>query len=251
MLQFLVRSKARRRLLTLLWVEKARGSVSELAEEAGLGFATAHAELKQMRQYGLARLERDGRRDVYVANFAHPEGDVLEALLRGSSATEGSPESDEDVKGWLKALGVPLRVPDATAPAPSLSDVLVEGVRLARKDPTVARALPLGLWSHRDELDVSELLERVRRPEEKHAFGFFLELTGHLGGDRRLVGLAEMFKDKRLTAEREFFLLPPTRSRRKLSDARTPEIARRWGFRMNMDYEAFESLFRKFVDRPT
>jgi hypothetical protein len=246
-LQFLVTSKARRRLLQLLWGEEARGSASELADEAGVAFATAHAELKAMRQFGLVRVERDGRRDVYVANFEHPDGEALKTLLRGStSGWAPSKENDDDVRGWLRAVGLPLRVPEAKAPAPSLSEVLVEGVRLARRDPTVARALPLGFWKQRGQLDADDLLEHVSRPEEKHALGFFLELTGQLGGDRRLKALAKKFKDKRLTAERDFFLLPPTASRRKLAESRTPAVAKRWGFRMNMDTEAFASLFEKF-----
>ena len=252
MLQFLVTSKARRRLLHLLWGEEARGGASELAEQAGLAFATTHAELKAMRQFGLVRVEPDGRRDVYAANFAHPEGEALKTLLRGSaSAWTPSDARDDDVRSWLKGVGVPLRVAAAQSPAPSLSDVLVQGVRLARRDPTVARALPLGFWKNRDELDVADLLERVSQPEDKHALGFFLEITGQLGDDRRLVGLAEVFRDKRLKATRNFFLLPPTRARRELADARSPDVARRWGFRMNMDDEAFKSLFDKFAKQRT
>ena len=249
MLQFLIRSKARRLLLDLLWVEEARGSVSELAAEAGLAFATTHKELKEMRQFGLARVERDGRRDVYTGNFDHPQGEALRTLLRGGECVDSSTAADENTKGWLKALGVPLQVEDAAVPAPSLSEVLLEGVGLARRDPTVARALPLGFWAQRDNLVVAELLARVKRPEQKHALGFFLELAGNLGGDRRLVGLAEVFRDRRLTVTRDFFRLPPTASRRKLSEARTPDVARRWGFRMNLEYAAFESIFEQFADR--
>lgn len=250
MLEFLVRSKARRRLLTLLWDEGARGSVSALAEEAGLAFATAHSELKEMHHFGLVRVEREGATDVYAANDEHPEADLLRSLLRsrGAPAAPEPTERDETVKRWLKGLGVPLRVAQPRGSLPGLAEVLVEGARLARKDPTVARALPVGFWLNRDELQVTDLLEHAKRPEEKHAVGFFLELAGTLGGDRRLVGLAESFRDKRLTAERDFFLLPPTTTRRKLAEMRTPELARRWGFTMNLDYEAFRSLFDKFVD---
>jgi hypothetical protein len=249
MLEFLVRSKARRRLLTLLWGEGARGTVSALAEEAGLAFASAHSELKEMHRFGLVRVEREGATDVYAANGEHPEADLLRALLRsgGAAAPPTPTELDETVKRWLKGLGVPLRVPNPRDPLPGLAEVLVEGVRLARKDPTVARALPVGFWLNREDLQVPDLLAYAKRAEEKHALGFFLELTGTLGGDRRLVGLAESFRDKRMSAERDFFLLPPTASRRRLSEMRTPEVARRWGFTINLDCEAFRSLFEKFV----
>ena len=251
-LQFLVTSKARRRLLQLLWGEGERGSATRLADEAGLAFATAHSELKAMRQFGLVRVTRVGRSDVYAANFDHPEGEALKVLLRAiQSSWTPSKENDDDVRGWLRALGVPLRVPVAKTPAPSVTDALLEGVRLSRRDPAVARALPLGFWKQRDELDVEDLLEHVSRPEEKHALGFFLELTGQLGGDKRLATLAKKFRDKRVTSERDFFLLPPTRSRQQLASSRTPEVAKRWGFRMNMDAEAFASLFEKFSSEAT
>ena len=253
MLQFLVKSKARRRLLTLLWVDEARGNVSALANEAGLAFATAHVELKEMRQFELANVEREGRSDVYFANFTHPQSAVLKALLLGSKREVEPSDASENTKGWLKSLGVPLRVLDrsrvsnGTKPAPSVSEVLVAGIQLARKDPTVARALPLGFWAQRDNLDIASLQDLVKRPEEKHALGFYLDLTGTLGGDRKLKRLAKMFKDGRMTSEREFFLLPSTKARRNLSTAMTPKLARKWGFRMNLDYEAFESQFNKFT----
>tara|TARA_R110002073_G_scaffold320759_1_gene496324 strand:+ start:30035 stop:30784 length:750 start_codon:yes stop_codon:yes gene_type:complete len=247
MLQFLVKSKARRRLLTLLWVDEACGSVSALADEAGLAFATAHAELKEMRQFELVSVERKGRCDVYSANFAHPQGDVLKALLAGAKEVSDPLDLDADVKGWLKELGVPLRVSGETKPSPSLEEVLVEGLRLARKDPTVARSLPLGFWAQRDQFDVAKLQLLVKRPEEKHALGFYLDLTGKLGGDRSLRKSSKLFKDGRMTAEREFFLRASSMSRRKLSDSMTPKLARKWGFRMNLDYDAFESQFNKFA----
>jgi hypothetical protein len=247
MLQFLVKSKARRRLLTLLWVEEARGSVSTLADEAGLAFATAHSELKEMLQYELACVERDGRSDVYFSNSAHPQSELLKALLVGEQLKFVSSEADDTTMGWLKELGVPLRTASSTTPAPSPTEVLALGLRLARKDPTLARALPLGVWAQRDSLDLSALQQLVKRPEEKHTLGFYLELTGQLGGDRKLRKISELFKDGRMTAEREFFLLPTTKSRRKLSSSMTPKVAKKWGFRMNLDYEAFESQFNKFA----
>ena len=37
------------------------------------------------------------------------------------------------------------------------------------------------------------------------------------------------------------------RARRDLADAKTPKVARDWGFRMNMDYDSFQSTFDKFT----
>ena len=38
---------------------------------------------------------------------------------------------------------------------------------------------------------------------------------------------------------------PTTSRERKLAELRTPEVARKWGFRMNMGMDSFESMFAK------
>jgi len=83
------------------------------------------------------------------------------------------------------------------------------------------------------------------RPEDKHAVGFFLELTGELGGDRRLAGMAELLRDRRRRSVHDFFLSPSGRA----EAARDFPLAARWGFRMNMDLASFRALFDKAVRR--
>lgn len=246
MLQFLTPSKTRRRLLTLLWGEEARGSVSELAERAGVSFASAHSELKAMRQARLAEAERTRRKEVYFANRRHPDADLLRKLV----ATEGSgpvPSSAEDeaLKGRLKALGAPLRGARVVEGATSgdVHETLVDGVRLARRDAVAAKALPLCFWKQREALDGNALDDLVALPEDKHALGFFLELTSTLGDDRRLLGMAERFRDRRVTSVHDFFF-----STRKARSREFP-LAEKWGFRMNMELDTFRSLFDKFVER--
>ena len=41
------------------------------------------------------------------------------------------------------------------------------------------------------------------------------------------------------------FFSPTTERERKLAEMRTPEVARKWGFRMNLDMDSFESMFKK------
>jgi hypothetical protein len=248
-LRYLITSSARRLLLEALWRERARGTTQELAKLTGLAFSTTHRELKEMLRHGLVvTTVRDNRTDCYQANLEHPAAAVLIGLLESDRATnEPTTDSDQETMAWLRSIGVPLRV-SPSIDRPPLAEILIEGVRLARRDPTVARALPVGFWNVREDLDARELLNIVRRPEEKHALGFFLELTGELGGDRRLVGLSEQFRDRRLTDRRPFFL-SASKSRMDLVQARTPETAARWGFDMNMDLESFTSLFSKYQDR--
>lgn len=242
MLQYLVTSKVRRRLLSLLWGEKKRGSVAELADMAGVAFAGVHAELKAMQRLQLVVSQHEGGREVYSANVDHPVSATLQALV-ASAAHPVLPQASEDepLKRKLVALGAPLRGFEPLEVSASESMLtLLQGARLARRDPVVARCLPVCFWKLRDSLDVRALESLTSRAEDKHALGFFLELTGELGRDRRLLGLAEGFRDRRMTSLRDFFLT----GRRETS--RDFALATKWGFRMNMDMDSFRSLFAKF-----
>jgi hypothetical protein len=244
-LQYLVTSKVRRRLLLLLWGEQARGSVAELAELAGVAFASAHVELKAMQRAELVSSKRERGKEVFAANLGHPEGDALRALVVADRAAPRAATDDEDtVKRSLVALGLPLRgVDPLDVPAPERVSMLVRGAALARRDPVVARGLPLCFWRLRESLDLKALAAQAPRAEDKHSLGFFLELTGELGGDRRLVGLAEHFRDGRMTSLRGFF--QASRARREVF--RDFPLAAKWGFQMNMDAGSFRTLFEKFV----
>ena len=45
---------------------------------------------------------------------------------------------------------------------------------------------------------------------------------------------------------RDFFEAPPTRGSRELAEQRTPEVARRWSYRMNMGLDSFRGPLEKF-----
>jgi hypothetical protein len=242
MLQYLVTSKVRRRLLVLLWGERKSGSVAELADLAGVAFAGAHGELKAMRGAQLVVSGQAGK-EVYSANFEHPEAEALRALVTSKPHPMPPTAEDQRLKRQLAGLGAPLRgvEPFVVKPSEQMA-TLVRGVLLARRDAVVARGLPICFWTVRESLDVKALAELTSRPEDKHALGFFLELTGELGGDRRLVGLADSVRDRRMTSLRDFF-----QSTQRSELARDFAVATKWGFRMNMDLASFRALFDKFV----
>jgi hypothetical protein len=241
-LKYLVTSKVRRRLLGLLWTDGKRGTASELASLAQVSFASAHAELKEMTRALLAISVIDGGREVYEANLAHPVAKALQELLVAGTGPSPGSDADDELRKALAGLGAPLRgVPKITVPADERMAVLARGAVLARRDPTLARCMPLCFWPLRDSLDVPAFADLASRAEDRHALGFFLELTGDLGGDRRLGGLAETLRDRRLTAQRDFFLSSP-----RGSLVREFPTAAKWGFRMNTDLESFRTLFEKF-----
>ena len=230
----------------LLWGENQRGSVAELADLAEVGFAGAHTELKAMQRVQLVVSQHERGREVYWANLDHPEAKVLRALVASEAHRAVPKPTDEDqaLKGQLVTLGAPLRGidPVEVAPAEQMS-TLVRGASLARRDAVVARSLPLCFWRLRESLDSKTLGGLAFRAEDKHALGFFLELTSELGGDRRLAGLAANLRDRRMTSVRDFFQ-SSTPSREVSRDF---PLATKWGYRMNMDLDSFRSLFDKFA----
>jgi hypothetical protein len=249
-LDFLVTSKARRRLLQLLWGLEQAGSASQLAELAGVGFASAYRELRAMQAQGLVVTDRQGGAQVYRANRTHPLADALRAMVAAPAprATEDADEARQ-VRGQLAALGAPLQhEPVEPSPVP-VEETVVRGVRLAHRDPDVARTLPVCLYRQRETLDFERLSEFALQLDEKRSLGFFLALTATLSRDDRFAKWAKSLRDRRWTKTPRAFFYASFRSRREqqLAEERTPPVARSWGWRMNMDLDAFRSTFEKFL----
>ena len=144
-------------------------------------------------------------------------------------------------------MGAPLMRDVATKrrrPAPE--QVVVEGLRLAHTDASVARALPVMLWANRDRLRLSELVRRARRAKEGGALGFFLDLTSKLARSRPFAVATQDLKHDRPPTD-VFFFEDAEKSLvgKELATLNTPQVARRWRFLMNMPIDSFETLFRK------
>ncbi len=155
----------------------------------------------------------------------------------------------EDLRAWLARYGAPLLGGSAVEghAAPSREDVFAEALALARKDSSVARALPVALWRNRSKLDLLKLKAMASSAGQERTLGFFLDLTGRLGHSRKLTKAARSLHkpSPRLTP---FFALR-TRAERELAAHRTPDVARDWGFSMNMPLDSFETMFRKSETR--
>jgi hypothetical protein len=246
MLDYLVTSRARRQLLRLLWVDRERGSVSALARASGVSFATAHRELEAMKAAGLTVAAREGVATVYRANPGHPHADLLEALLAAGAPARGA-SGEQKLRGQLAALGAPLGGPAQTKRPPSPEDVLADGLVLAHDSPTVARVLPVAFWRQRDNVDYARLERAATLRNERQALGFYLELTGQLGGDRRLAHRAGRLRDRRRTALRPFFTGGRGSFAQAAAREKSPRLARRWGYSMNMELQSFAAAFRKHV----
>jgi hypothetical protein len=234
-------------LIVLLWRQNESGSVAELAKRAGVGFASAYRELHAMRRLGLVTSERRSGAESFCANAAHPLAGALRALVVSPTEPLRDDETDR-TRGELRALGAPLLgEPTETVQRP-VEEAIVRGVALAHRDPAVARALPICLFKSKDRLDGARLREFARRLGEKQAVGFFLDLTSELSGDARWADWSRPLRDRRRKVANDFFHgTTASRRQRRLAEERSPDVARRWGFRMNMDIESFRSLFERFV----
>ncbi len=199
-----------------------------------------------MKAAGLTVAERQGVATVYGANLDHPQADVLMALLTETRSAHGDSE-EQRLRGRLAALGAPLAGPAPKTRRLPAEEVLADGLVVAHHSPTVARVLPVAFWRQRDNLDFERLQEAATKRDERQALGFYLELTGQLGGDRQFERRARSLRDRRRKALRPFFARGRGSFAMELAREKSPALARRWGFLMNMELESFASAFRKHV----
>jgi len=200
-----------------------------------------------MEAFGLVSVKLEHGREVYAAAVDHPDAELLRRLVntKAVSAAPSGPAA-EATRRQVRALGAPLSVLPEPVGEDAREQVIVDAVRLARRDATLARVLPIVLWRQWNKLDRKQLKARALRAREKHALGFLVALTSELSGDRSLDRWAEGLRDHRATGMRAFFQLPSARAARDLAGRRTPEVARRWGFLMDLDFDSFKSAFDKF-----
>jgi len=246
-----VTSKTRRNLLDLLWLRGRQGTVSELAREAGAAFSSAHRELEALARGGVVVADDRGGRKRYAANASHPLAPALRQLLAGPRRPRGGrmpPESTEATRRKLAFLGAPLVVErEPLGPDESAEDVLLEACRVAHLEASVTRVLPFVFARLASRLNLDVLRQRAKAVDLKHTVGFMLDLAGQLGGNRELSKESVRFLDRRLSRNRAFFA-GETRRSRVLAEKRSPDVARRWGWRMNMGLDSFASVFEKFPD---
>lgn len=256
MLSFLVTSKARRRLVLLLWGKRRAdapqsGSVTTLAAAAGVTFSSAHKELVAMKRLGMVKVRKDGGSDVFYADDSYPHAALLRALVAAEiePALSKISRADEALVAELRQLGAPL-VSDVPvkplkfhgANKSSLLILVGKGVALARKRPDVAKALPVLLAKQSDALTFANLRALRLPSDDKRALGMLLAVAGDVAKNPRLSTLAETLQDRRVRKTHAFFVGAKKKCGAK---ARSFPLAEKWGFSMAMDLESFRDLYRK------
>jgi hypothetical protein len=197
---------------------------------------------------------------MFVDGSAKPQLTSVLALLRTMKMglavvpRDDAPTDEDVLASWLAHYGAPLYGEiTESAKTMSVEETLAKGLVMARKSGTVARALPCAFWTSREKLNLQDLLDRSKRLKQSKALGFFLDLTTVVSGraiptfEKIANSLRARHAPTPLLSRPEQFFTPTTKREKALAELCTPEVARRWGFRMNMDLECFVSLFRKVM----
>jgi len=229
------------------------GDVLKALEGARARMGMSKAELARR-----GKLPAETVRRLLTSPEANPHFSMVADLLKPAGLglfvgkldvpAENAPADPEQVQAWLAHLGAPLYGSTAAkaSDVPPPERVLAEALPLARRDAGLARALPLAVYRSRKRLDFSLLRRLARERGQGRTLGFFLDLTAELSGDRSLAREAQPLLREAQRRERasQFFKLRSATERR-LAELKTPVVARRWGFRMNMSADSFASMFRK------
>jgi len=118
--------------------------------------------------------------------------------------------------------------------------------RAARADPTLLRVLPVMVLRNEAQLDWGDVRSRARRAKLKAEPGMLLDLTAAVSGHAGLHEQARGLADHRQRVPR-YLPEPASEFERRLANKRTPAVARRWGFRMNMSEASVAKFVRKHV----
>ncbi|MDD9937031.1 MAG: winged helix-turn-helix domain-containing protein [Myxococcales bacterium] len=240
MIDYLIPSTTRRRLLTALYVEGHTGTVSSLARRAGVSAASAHVELHGMELAGLARRSLESGRHHFGAASEHAVADALRTLLEyqpSSASTRRGRRGDNSAatrtRNDLAAHGAPLRGHRASAKASaSLEETLARGVVLSREDPEVARHMPALFIRHEASIDYPALTAALHELRHKHSAGFLMALAADLTKDRRvgtrLRSRARALRDNRRKKVVDFF--SPRANPTPAADTHTMKTALKWKF---------------------
>jgi len=101
-------------------------------------------------------------------------------------------------------------------------------------------------WKNRQRLNMDRLRREAERRGQTRVLGFFLDLTTKLSGETMFAAAAAKLYARAPAKPTQFFR-PTTWRERKLAELRTPAVARKWRFRMNMPMDSFVSMFEKGV----
>jgi hypothetical protein len=130
-----------------------------------------------------------------------------------------------------------------------LASVVMDAFRMGRKDPSLARMLPVFLWRNREQVDLPDLHRKAQRTNLTNVVGYFLDVTNHVAGRRvfAVSGLPESRSDPPSPGKPEF-LFPEacsTPMARAGVMANPDSLALRWNLLTRTPVDDYRSYFNR------
>ena len=207
-----------------------------------MAYAGIHRELHALEESGLVTSATTSRsKAAFAANENHPLAKELKRII----AYQPAQPPNEEVRAHLAAHGAPI-LAGRPSGGKSLEETLIAGLHVSRMDASVARGFPVFLLKRWKDVNWNTVRSSLRTDSTgKHVLGFFLEVTSHLSSEDQLRELASTFRDRRRGSGHFFFIGVRSKREEQMAESRTPDIARRWGWKMNMGLDAFADMYGK------
>jgi hypothetical protein len=131
-----------------------------------------------------------------------------------------------------------------------LEHIAVRAVAASRRDPAMARMLPVFLWRVRDELNLQKLTLEANKRKNGPALGYLMEVAAKLGGWKGVeVALAKLRSHAHPSRPEYFFHGTANHPfAAMVAEQRTPTEARKWGLLTGTPTDSFETYFQKVRD---
>lgn len=243
---------SQRHLLPVLLSAKNSLSILDLSQLAEMPYATTRMSLTQLQKAGLVRSQTTAGKVLYVLNREDEDSRTfLELLYRDRLSKENPLDlqvTDDDVLWNLAGLGAPLVVGSEPKKELPAEEAIALGLEVVRRNPTAARSIPIVLAENLDRLNYPRLRYLAKEANQTRTLGFFLDLTGALSKKIAFRTMAAELLDQRVKLDEPFFKTSTTRYESMLANRKTPKLARKWHFTMNMEMGAFRSFFEKFYN---
>jgi hypothetical protein len=130
------------------------------------------------------------------------------------------------------------------APEADVERILVRALQRTHEDAATLRVLPLFLWRARPAMDWPRVVTESRQVGVLQELGLVTELAARASQEPELQVLADALWLIAPKTTRDFFAVRSP-SERRVAELNTPEVARRWGFVLNMGEASFRSTFEK------
>jgi hypothetical protein len=155
-----------------------------------------------------------------------------------------APHNHDDLLSFVAHFGA--RVTRAVATS-NLENVALRAVAASRRDPALARMLPVFLWRVRDDLNLDELTTKAVRQGCAPVLGYYLEVATKAGSVPRFKKALSTLR-RHAHVNRPVYLFRQTRKypfEAMAAMERTPDVARRWGLLTSTPLDSFETYFHK------